>query len=87
MQKMKMDTPPIETTGSESHQPVITDPKLLRLLVCPQTKGPLIWDRAASELISVQAGLAFPVKDGVPLLQMQLARALSVEEVSLWKRK
>ena len=42
------------------------DPRLLAILVCPVTKGPLHYDRAAGELISPKAGLAYPVRDGVP---------------------
>lgn len=84
MQKMKIAVPP---TDAENGQSTIIDPQLMQILVCPRTKGPLIWDRSASELISVQAALAFPVKEGVPLLQLQTARSLSDEELILWKRK
>ncbi|MGC8532347.1 MAG: Trm112 family protein [Acidiphilium sp.] len=52
------------------------DPKLLELLVCPLTKGPLIYDRAAGELISERAGLAFPVRDGIPIMLVDEARKL-----------
>jgi uncharacterized protein YbaR (Trm112 family) len=52
------------------------DPKLLELLVCPLTKGPLTYDRAARELISPQANLAFPIKHGVPLMTVEAARSL-----------
>jgi uncharacterized protein YbaR (Trm112 family) len=52
------------------------DPKLLELLVCPLTKGPLIYDRAAGELISKRAGLAFPVRDGIPIMLVDEARKL-----------
>ena len=44
------------------------DPKLKRALVCPVTKGPLIYDSQAQELISNSAGLAFPVRDGLPIM-------------------
>jgi uncharacterized protein YbaR (Trm112 family) len=53
-----------------------TDPKLLELLVCPLTKMPLIYDREAQELISRTAGLAFPIRHGVPLLIEDAARRL-----------
>lgn len=52
------------------------DPKLLELLVCPVTKGPLTYDRAARELISAKANLAFPIRNGVPLMTVEAARAL-----------
>ena len=52
------------------------DPRLLAILVCPVTKGPLTYDRAAQELISVQAGLAFPVRDGIPIMLPDEARPL-----------
>ncbi len=52
------------------------DAKLLDLLVCPVTKGPLTYDRTARELISVKANLAFPIKNGVPLMTVEAARAL-----------
>ena len=56
------------------------DPKLLEILVCPLTKGPLVYDRAAQELVSVQAGLAYPIRDGIPIMLADEARALSDEE-------
>ncbi|HXI86651.1 MAG TPA: Trm112 family protein, partial [Parvularculaceae bacterium] len=43
------------------------DPKLLEILVCPQTRGPLVYDREKSELLSKRAMLAYPVRDGVPI--------------------
>ncbi len=52
------------------------DPKLLEVLVCPVTKGPLTYDRAAQELISVKANLAFPIRNGVPLMTVEAARSL-----------
>ncbi len=52
------------------------DPKLLEILVCPLTKGPLRYDAAAGELISEQAGLAFPVRDGIPIMLIDEARQL-----------
>ena len=52
------------------------DPKLLELLVCPLTKGPLTYDRASQELISEQAGLAFPIRDGIPIMLVDEARRL-----------
>ena len=52
------------------------DPKLLALLVCPLTKGPLTYNRATRELISVKANLAFPIRNGVPLMTTDAARSL-----------
>ena len=52
------------------------DKRLLEILVCPVTKGPLEWDRERSELISRRAGLAFPVRDGVPIMLPDEARPL-----------
>ena len=52
------------------------DPKLLEILVCPVTKQPLTYDREASELVSHAAGLAYPVRDGVPIMLPDEARPL-----------
>jgi len=52
------------------------DPKLLEILVCPVTKGPLEYDQAAQELISKQAGLAYPIRDGIPIMLADEARQL-----------
>ncbi len=57
------------------------DPKLLEILVCPVTKGPLIWDKDKQELISKSARLAYPVKDGIPVLLEDEARRLEPHEV------
>ena len=55
--------------------------KLLELLVCPVTKGPLTFDREQQELISRSARLAYPVRDGIPVLLEDEARPLSDEEL------
>jgi hypothetical protein len=52
------------------------DPRLLEILVCPLTKGPLEYDRARQELVSRQAGLAYPVRDGIPIMLPDEARKL-----------
>jgi uncharacterized protein YbaR (Trm112 family) len=57
------------------------DPKLLELLVCPVTKGPLDLDRGRQELVSRSARLAYPIRDGIPVLLEQEARPLSDEEL------
>lgn len=53
------------------------DPRLLEILVCPVTHGPLEYDRAAGELISKSAKLAYPIRDGVPIMLPEEARDLS----------
>ena len=53
-----------------------TDPKLLEILVCPITKAPLKYDKKAQELISKQANLAFPIKNGIPIMLVNEARDL-----------
>lgn len=62
---------------SETHD---IDPRLLEILVCPQSRGPLRYDRERQELISAQARLAYPVREGVPILLIDEARELRVEE-------
>lgn len=52
------------------------DPKLLEILVCPLTKGPLRYDREANELISDKGGLAYPIRDGIPIMLIDEARPL-----------
>ena len=52
------------------------DPKLLEILVCPLTKGLLRYDPANNELISDKAKLAYPIRDGIPIMLMEEARAL-----------
>jgi hypothetical protein len=52
------------------------DPRLLEMLVCPLTRGPLRYDREHNELISLQAGLAYPIRDGIPVMLAEEARPL-----------
>jgi uncharacterized protein YbaR (Trm112 family) len=59
---------------SETYTPV--DPKLLEILVCPLTKGPLQYDADAQELISEKARLAYPIRDGIPIMLVDEARSL-----------
>jgi uncharacterized protein YbaR (Trm112 family) len=56
------------------------DSKLLEMLVCPVTKGPLIYDRNKQELISRSARLAYPIRDGIPVMLEEEARKVSPEE-------
>jgi uncharacterized protein YbaR (Trm112 family) len=57
--------------------PMAVDPKLLEVLVCPLTKGPLSYDRERQELVSEKARLAFPIRDGIPIMLVDEARRLS----------
>ena len=68
-----------DASENQSEKPAIAaeiDPKLLEILVCPLTKGPLEYDRAARELVSRKAGLAYPVRDGIPIMLPDEARRL-----------
>ena len=55
------------------------DPRLLSMLVCPLTRESLVYDREAGELVSRKAGLAYPVRDGIPIMLVDEARRLSPE--------
>ena len=57
------------------------DKKLLDILVCPVTKGPLIYDKEKQELVSKSARLAYPIRDGIPVMLEEEARTLSSEEI------
>jgi uncharacterized protein YbaR (Trm112 family) len=61
------------------------DAKLLEILVCPVTKGPLRYDRERQELVSRSARLAYPIRDGIPVLLEDEARKLTPEEVESLK--
>lgn len=63
------------------------DQRLLSILVCPLTKGPLIYDRKNNELISCEAFLAYPIQDGIPIMIVEEARRLSDDEVAKYKNK
>ena len=56
------------------------DSKLLEMLVCPVTKGPLVYDRERQELVSRTARLAYPIRDGIPVMLEEEARRLTPEE-------
>jgi uncharacterized protein YbaR (Trm112 family) len=56
------------------------DPKLLAVLVCPMTRVPLRYDAAAQELVADRAGLAYPIRDGVPILLVEEAREFTPSE-------
>jgi uncharacterized protein YbaR (Trm112 family) len=67
-----MSEPAVPTTVD-----VEVDPRLLEVLVCPVTHGPLEYDRAKGELISRSARLAYPIRDGVPIMLPEEARELA----------
>jgi uncharacterized protein YbaR (Trm112 family) len=56
------------------------DAKLVEILVCPVTKGPLVYDRERQELVSKSAGLAYPIRDGIPVMLEDEARRLEPAE-------
>ena len=63
------------------------DKKLLEILVCPVTKGPLIYDKEKQELISLAAKLAYPIRDDIPVMLETEARSLSEDELASYKKK
>lgn len=70
-----MTDAPQSTPPAQSHGPGV-DRKMLEALVCPLTQRPLDYDREAQELISRSANLAFPIRDGIPIMLPDEARAL-----------
>ena len=58
------------------HTPISVDPRLLEVLVCPVTRGKLTYDRERQELVSKGAKLAFPIRDGVPIMLPEEARTM-----------
>lgn len=62
------------------------DKKLLDILVCPVTKGPLVYDKENQELISKSARLAYPIRDGIPIMLEEEARPLTDEEVQQMRK-
>jgi uncharacterized protein YbaR (Trm112 family) len=65
---------------TEKTIPSAPDPLLLQTLICPVTRGPLTYDKRAEELISKKAGLAFPIREGVPIMLEDEARPLAESE-------
>jgi uncharacterized protein YbaR (Trm112 family) len=63
------------------------DPRLLEILVCPRTKTSLLYDETRQELISRAARLAFPIRDGIPIMLEEEARQLDEEELRVLARK
>ena len=66
-----------QTSEKTQHE---VDPRLLEILVCPVTRGPLVYDREAQELVSRKARLAYPIRDGVPVMLPEEARELTDAE-------
>lgn len=62
------------------------DNRLLEILVCPVTKGPLIYDRVRQELVSRSARLAYPIRDDIPVMLEDEARELTEQELEQWAR-
>lgn len=62
-----------------SSQDQSLDPRLLEVLVCPLTKGPLEYDREKQELISRSAGLAYPIRNGIPIMLVDEARSIETQ--------
>ena len=71
---MSVDIP--EDKATEGKAGARVDPKLLEILVCPLTKGPLRYDAQRGELISERAGLAYPIRDGIPIMLVDEARSV-----------
>lgn len=69
-----------ETSNAEAQPSVEVDPRLLEILVCPVTHGTLEYDRAKAELVSRSAKLAYPIRDGVPIMLPEEARELAEGE-------
>jgi len=63
------------------------DNKMLDILVCPITKSPLQYDKGQQELISVASGLAYPIRDDIPVMLEAEARELSDDEKEQWREK
>lgn len=76
---MADDTDPAHTDPGTPKPPEV-DPRLLEILVCPVTHGPLDYDRGRAELISRRARLAYPIRDGVPIMLPEEARDLAEGE-------
>ena len=62
------------------------DKKLLSILVCPVTKGSLIFDKEKNELISLSANLAYPIRDDIPVMLESEARDITLEEKEHWQQ-
>jgi uncharacterized protein YbaR (Trm112 family) len=72
---------------SRDHTPARVDARLLEILVCPRTKTSLVYDEARQELISRAARLAFPIRDGIPIMLEEEARQLDDDELRTLSRR
>ena len=72
------DEPPAGTAEPVPARPAPVDPRLLEILVCPVTRSELVYDREAGELLSHKAGLAYPIRDGIPIMLPDEARRLDI---------
>jgi uncharacterized protein len=72
----------MNTSTPEPEDRSLLDARLLEILVCPLTRSPLEYDRKAQELISRAAGLAYPIREGIPIMLPEEARALMESEQS-----
>ncbi|MER8975061.1 MULTISPECIES: Trm112 family protein [unclassified Mesorhizobium] len=70
-------------TDKRAEENASFNPELLEWLVCPMTKGSLTWDSDRDELVSKSAGLAYPVRDGIPILLASEARTITSRVVKL----
>ena len=68
------------TRGFKQRDNTVLDPKLLSILVCPVSKAPLTYDEEKQELLCKASGLAYPVRDGIPVMLEEEARALTADE-------
>ncbi len=76
-----MTDPKPPSDDSDVHGPCGVDPRLLELLVCPVTRGALVFDAARCELVSNKARLAYPIRDGLPIMLESEARDLDTDPV------
>lgn len=76
MSDAQNSNPPVAQSGPHAD----IDPRLLEILVCPVSRGPLVYDRARQELVSAAARLAYPIRDGIPILLADEARELAETE-------
>jgi uncharacterized protein len=75
------------TNASEGDRANRIDPRLLEILVCPRTKTSLLYDQDRQELISRAASLAYPIRDGIPIMLEEEARQLDDEEMRALNRR
>ena len=81
------DAPRDPSEPSKAHTAACVDARLLEILVCPRTKTSLVYDEARQELISRAAHLAYPIRDGIPIMLEEEARQLDDEELRILNRR